>query len=103
MEPFRNVIFSLIRTLVPGAVGGALAWVARKTGFIIDEQTQAMAVTAVAGVAFGLYYTAVRVVETYVTPKFSWFLGDFRKGRTEPVYALKDTAVVIPPANPPQE
>ncbi len=104
MEPNtgKNLIFSFIRTMVPYIVTSALTFVARKTGFILDEDTKTNVMVFAYGIAFGVYYLAVRLVETYVTPHISFLLGDFRKGRTEPIYAEPTTPVIIPPAEGPQ-
>lgn len=93
----QNVLFSLIRTYVPYIVSAVAAWLASRWDFILDEQMKTGLVLFIAGVVFGIYYAVVRVVETYVAPKFAWFLGDFRKGLTVPVYPDSIEAVIIPP------
>ena len=93
-----NIIFSFIRTMVPNIVAGVLVWVSRKTGFIVDEDMKATATMYAYGIVFGLYYLAARLLETYVKPKFSWFLGDFRKGMTAPVYPDAVETTVLPPS-----
>lgn len=98
--PGKNFIFSAIRTIVPSAVTGVLTWLARKYDIVLDEGTQADAMLWAYGAVFGVYYLAVRLVETYVTPHISFLLGDFRKGRTEPVYPDAHATVVVPPSNP---
>jgi hypothetical protein len=99
-DTVKNLIFSFIRTIVPAAVTVAIGWATENFGPIINEDTKAQ-ITAIAyAAAFGLYYLLVRLFETYVSPKFSFLLGDFRKGATEPHYAEEDEAVVIPPAAP---
>lgn len=85
-DAVRNLLFSFLRTLVPAGVSGLLNWLALRTNFIVDEGTKQQLMLLAYGVTFGLYYALVRVLETYVAPAFSWFLGDFRKGLTVPTY-----------------
>lgn len=97
-EQGTNLLFSFIRTIVPNVVAGVLVWASRKTGFIFDENMKATATMYAYGIVFGLYYFGIRLLETYVKPKFSWFLGDFRKGMTAPVYPDPVETTVLPPA-----
>lgn len=94
----KDLVFSAIRTLVPAAVTVLIGWATENFGPVIDEGTKAQITALAYAAAFGLYYVAVRLFETYVSPKFSFLLGDFRKGATVPHYAEEDTTVVIPPA-----
>lgn len=65
---------SLVRTFTPIVVGYVLGWFAT-AGIELDEKF-APALTALVGaVLSGIYYVAVRLLETYVTPKFGWLLG----------------------------
>lgn len=65
---------SIVRTLVPIIVGSVTAWLVG-IGFPAGEEFEGL-LTAVLTLAFGgLYYTVVRLLETYVTPKFGWLLG----------------------------
>lgn len=65
---------SLIRTVVPAAVGAFLAWLAGQLGIVIDEG-DALAVGAVAtAVATGAWYVVVRFLEQKV-PALGWLLG----------------------------
>jgi len=82
----KDLVFSVIRTVVPGWVSAGLTWLAAKTGVVVDEGTRTQLLMVAYGVLFGAYYTGVRLLERYVAPRFSWFLGDFRKGLTEPTY-----------------
>lgn len=64
----RDLLGSLIRTAVPSLVGVVLAWLGRKTGVILSDDTSAsvsMVVTALAGTA---YYALARVAEA----KWKW-------------------------------
>jgi len=89
-----NLLLSVIRTIVPAVVSGVVAWLAAHGGIIVDEQTKAGLIVLFSGVLFAVYYFVVRMLETYVAPQFSWFLGDFRKGMSAPIY------VVVPPRDP---
>jgi hypothetical protein len=100
-NPIRDFVFSAIRTIVPNVVTGVLTWLARKYDVIIDEGTKANVLLIAYGVAFAAYYLAVRLFETYVSPKFSVLLGDLRKGLTTPVYADPTKTTVIAPTDTP--
>jgi hypothetical protein len=96
----KNLVFSFIRTIVPAGVTWLIGVVTDNFGPIIDDSNKAQLVALAYGVAFGAYYLIVRLLETYVAPRFSWFLGDFRKGLTVPVYpdAPPPPAAVVQPA-----
>ena len=85
-DAVKNLVFSFIRTVVPAGVTWAIGAVTDNFGPIIDEGTKGQLIALTYAIAFGAYYLIVRVLETYVAPHFSWFLGDFRKGLTVPVY-----------------
>jgi hypothetical protein len=59
----NDYIVSLIRTWVPVAVGGALTWLASRTGIVLDENTSAMAATVAVALVTTAYYTAARSLE----------------------------------------
>jgi hypothetical protein len=65
---------SIVRTLVPivvGSVVGALV----SLGINLDPEFE-VALTTLLTAAFSLiYYVAVRLLETFVTPKLGWLLG----------------------------
>lgn len=76
--PMSNAIAalfaSIVRTLVPAIVGSVLGWLA-STGLTVDPEFGGL-LTAALSLAFtGLYYIGVRLLETYVTPKFGVLLG----------------------------
>lgn len=96
-NPIKNLLASIIRTVVPNFIGAVVTWLSRKYDIVIDESTQAAALVYVTALVSGVYYVAVRLIETYVTPKISFLLGDFRRGRTEPIYADKTETTVVPP------
>lgn len=98
-NPIKNLIASVIRTVVPNFIGAVATWLARKWDIVIDEETKAAALVYITAGVSGVYYVVVRLFETYVTPKMSWLLGDFRRGRTEPIYADATETTVVPPAN----
>ena len=96
----KNLVLSLVRTYVPYIVSAFAAWLASTTDFVIDEEMKTGLTLFVAGVVFGVYYLVVRLLETYVAPWFSFFLGDLRKGLTVPVYpdSPPPPAAVVQPA-----
>lgn len=70
----RALFDSIVRTLTPIIVGAVVGWITT-AGIALDPEFQG-ALTVVVGAAFsGIYYVAVRLLETYVTPKFGWLLG----------------------------
>jgi hypothetical protein len=80
----RDYPASLLRTVVPIAVGVALDWVARKTGVVVATDSVAPVVAALAASA---YYAVVRLAERK-WPKLGWLLG------------LPVTPSYIPPSPP---
>ncbi len=96
----KNLVFSFIRTIVPAGVTWLIGAVTDNFGPIVDDGTKGQLIALTYAVAFGVYYFVARLLETYVAPRFSWFLGDFRKGLTVPTYP--DTppppAAVVQPA-----
>lgn len=98
-NPMKNLLASIIRTVVPNFIGAVATWLARKHDIVIDEATKAYALVYITAFVSGVYYVVVRLIETYVTPRISFLLGDFRRGRTEPIYADPNTTTVVPPAN----
>ena len=95
----RNFIFSLVRTYAPIAAGAILSWVAVNAGIVADEQTKAGLVIVLTVAVQAVYYFFARLLETYVSPKFSFLMADVRKGDSAPVYPDKDDTTVIPPAD----
>lgn len=64
---------SIVRTVVPLVVGVVVAWLARHN---VDGSAYADFLSAVvAAVVTTVYYAVVRVLETYVKPRFGWLLG----------------------------
>lgn len=98
----KDLVFSFIRTIVPAAVTVAIGWATENFGPIISDDSKAQVTALAYAAAFGLYYLLARLFETYLSPKFSFLLGDFRRGASEPHYAEQNDPVVIPPAGPAQ-
>ena len=65
---------SLVRTVVPVIVGSVLGWLV-SVGLTVDPEFEPLLGTALTGAFTAIYYAIVRVLETYVTPKFGWLLG----------------------------
>lgn len=65
---------SIVRTIVPLIVGSVIAWFVG-LGITLDPQVEPLLTALLTGVLTALYYVAVRLLETYVTPKFGWLLG----------------------------
>ena len=65
---------SIVRTVAPLIVGFVVTW-ATGLGITLDDQFGPLLTTVVAGAISGLYYIAVRLLETYVAPRLGWFLG----------------------------
>lgn len=71
---FYALFASVVRTLVPVIVGAVLSW-AVSIGLTVDPEFEPLLGAALTGLFTAIYYTAVRLLETYVTPKFGWLLG----------------------------
>lgn len=97
----NDYVYSLIRTYVPVVVGLVLGWLARKYDIVIDGGTSTAWVLATSAILIALYNGVVRALESFIVPKLgaiSWFLGDFRKGNTAPVYPDATETIVLNPA-----
>jgi hypothetical protein len=65
---------SIVRTLTPIIVGAFVTFFVSR-GIDLDPEFQT-SLELLLSVAFaGIYYIAVRVLETYVAPKLGWLLG----------------------------
>ncbi len=100
-DTVKNLVFSFIRTIVPAAVTYLIGIATENFGPVISENTKAQLVALGYAVAFTLYYLITRLLETYVSPHFSWLLGDFRKGSTQPVYPDATETTIVPPSDTP--
>ena len=70
----RDLAASVVRTFVATAVGTALAWIAKNTSFVVDENTSAGLIQSFTALVIGAYYLVVRALEIKV-PGFGWLLG----------------------------
>lgn len=64
----KDLLGSFVRTAVPSAVGLALAFLARKWGIILDDDTSAQLSMVAVSLAGAAYYALVRFAEA----KWSW-------------------------------
>lgn len=64
---------SIVRTLVPVIVGAVSGW-AVGVNLPLDPHFEVLFGTALSTLFTGVYYVGVRLLETYVTPKFGWLL-----------------------------
>lgn len=87
---------SIVRTIVPLIVGGVIAW-AVGLGITVDPKFEVLTTTLLTGALTGLYYIAVRLLETYVTPKFGWLLG---LAKSPAAYTAPSPAAAPAPSNP---
>lgn len=79
----RDYLVSVIRTIVPAAVGAVLSWLAT-IGLDLGEQANAGLVTAMTAAAIGLYYILIRALEAK-WPAFGVLLGLTRPPTYDPV------------------
>jgi len=77
----NDYVIGHIRTYVPIAVGFVLTWLARELGIVIDENTEANLVLAVAGLVSAIYYGAVRAL----AEKWPW-IGSLLGKNKAPTY-----------------
>lgn len=101
MVIMKALFDSLVRTLVPLIVANI---VGALTGFglDLDPEFQGSLTAVLTAIFAGVYYIAVRLLETYVTPKFGWLLGLARTPvyvKTEEPIAKTDVIVVQQPAD----
>ena len=65
---------SIVRTFTPIIVGSVVGWFVTR-GVPLDGEFSGLLTLVVSGILSAVYYVAVRLLETYVTPKFGWLLG----------------------------
>ena len=65
---------SIVRTFVPIIVGSVVGWFVT-LGVTLDDQFSGLLTLVVSAALSGVYYVAVRLLETYVAPKLGWLLG----------------------------
>lgn len=74
MINMKDLFDSIVRSIVPFLVGGAVTWVA-SLGLEVDPQFEGALTTALTLLFGSIYYIIVRALEVYVAPKFGWLLG----------------------------
>lgn len=74
MLNFKDLLASIVRTVVPVAMGAVLTYLATKN-ITLDETFQANLRYLLEILITGAYYAIVRAFEHYVSPKFGWLLG----------------------------
>ncbi len=72
-EAFAALWASVVRTIVPVIVGSVLGFFAG-LNLPVDPQFEVLLGTVLTTLFTGIYYIGVRLLETYVTPKFGWLL-----------------------------
>jgi hypothetical protein len=87
----NNLITSIIRTVVPVAIGTVITWLQIHLGLAVDDTTSASVVTTVTGFTIALYYVAIRWLEVRF-PQVGWLLGQAKAPGYSPLPA--------PPARP---
>lgn len=99
-----NFVLSLIRTWVPVIIGSLISWLAN-LGIEVSAQYQGILIVIMTAAIIGLYYTAVRFLETRF-PAIGVLLG----AAQPPVYTLQTptvastapTSVGVQPVYPPE-
>lgn len=71
---FSTLWASVVRTFVPLIVGAVLSWAAA-AGIPLDEGFEPALIAVLSFVFGAVYHIAVRLLETYVSPRFGWLLG----------------------------
>lgn len=75
MQTTGHVLWqSILRTLVPVAVGAVIGWLA-SAGITVDAEFQTALDLTLMGLGTSAYYVAARALEHYVSPRFGWLLG----------------------------
>ncbi|MDM4761873.1 hypothetical protein QT381_02500 [Galbitalea sp. SE-J8] len=72
--PGAALAASIIRTLVPPLVGAIVAGLTA-LGLPVDGDLSRLLEATLFAAATAVYYIGVRVLETYVSPRFGWLLG----------------------------
>lgn len=65
---------SIVRTIVPLIVGGVLS-LAVAINVPLDPEFETLLAALLTALLTALYYVAVRLFETYISPKLGWLLG----------------------------
>ena len=82
-----DYIVSLIRTYVPAAVAGLVAWLAANYNIVLPDDTSAALALGVAGLVLAVYYGLVRALEQ----RWPWF-GKLLGASKQPVYTPRSVA-----------
>lgn len=78
----RNGAISVVRTLVPMAVGAFATWLGHETGVILDDDTRTGIIIGLTGTLSSIYYVAARALER------RWpVLGVLLGSRSQPEYS----------------
>ncbi|WP_426734332.1 hypothetical protein [Glutamicibacter sp. 2E12] len=73
-QAFAALWASIVRTVVPIIVGAVLGFFA-STSIPLDPEFEGLLNTVLTLLLTTAYYVAVRLFETYVSPKIGWLLG----------------------------
>lgn len=73
-ETFLALWASVARTIVPIVVGAVLGWFTA-ANIPVDPEFEGMLTTLLTALLTTAYYVAVRLFETYISPKLGWLLG----------------------------
>ena len=75
MQTTGHVLWqSILRTLVPVAVGAVIGWLA-SAGITVDPEFQTALDLTLMGLGTSAYYVVARLLEVHVSPHFGWLLG----------------------------
>ncbi|GAA3305414.1 hypothetical protein [Glutamicibacter nicotianae] len=73
-EAFSALWASIVRTVVPIVVGSVLGWFA-SANLPLDKEFEGALTALITLLLTMAYYVAVRLFETYISPKIGWLLG----------------------------
>lgn len=73
-EAFSALWASIVRTVVPIIVGSVLGWFA-SANLPLDPEFEGALTALITLLLTMAYYVAVRLFETYISPKIGWLLG----------------------------
>ena len=75
MQTTGHVLWqSILRTLVPVAVGAVIGWLA-SAGITADPQLEAALGATLTAAGTAAYYVVARLLEVHASPAFGWLLG----------------------------
>ena len=73
-KTFLALWASIVRTIVPIMVGAVLGWLTA-ANVPVDPDFEGTLTTLLTALLTTAYYVAVRLFETYISPKLGWLLG----------------------------